>query len=185
MNDVLDGLSKCSHAKFAKHFANICSLQGQSLLGMNDIPGNMLEQIKKIFADTIAAFTSFNLAGKWHILIYMPMLVGIVMAMTTMLLSFLNPRTLNCIRRIVMLSMSQAPIVVTPGLRSPEQAGMDTLEANLVHPNQVNQFDRSMVSGLVIAPCANRTLPIPLIFMMNRMMARILSLVLTPILWPA
>jgi len=67
VNDVLDGLSKSSHTKFAKHFADICSLQGQSLLGMNDIPGNLLEQIKKIFADAITAFTSFNLAGEWHI----------------------------------------------------------------------------------------------------------------------
>lgn len=34
---------------------------------MNDIPENSLEQIKKIFADTIAAFTSFNLATNWHV----------------------------------------------------------------------------------------------------------------------
>ncbi len=45
VNDVLDGLSKSSHAKFAKHFADICSLQGQSLLGMNDTPRNLLDQI--------------------------------------------------------------------------------------------------------------------------------------------
>lgn len=118
-------------------------------------------------------------------LVYMPMLVGIVVAMTTMLLSVLNPRTLNCTRRTAMLTVSQGPMVVTPGLRSPEQAGMDTLEANLVHPNQVNQFARSMVSGMVIAPCATGTLHIPLIFMMNGMRTRILSLFLTPILWPA
>ncbi len=116
-----------------------------------------------------------------EMLIYMPMLVGILVEMTTTLLSVLSPRTLNCTRRIVMLSVSQDLMVVTPGLRSPKQAGMDKLEANLVHPNQVNQFNRSMVSGMVIFPCATGTPHTPLIFTMNGMKTRILSLFLTPI----
>ncbi len=62
MNDVLDGLSKFSNAKFAKHFDDFCSLQGQSLLELNNIPGNLLEKITKICADAIADFIWFNFA---------------------------------------------------------------------------------------------------------------------------
>ncbi len=68
-----------------------------------------------------------------EMIIYMPMLVEIVVVMTTILISILNSKILNSTKRIMMFSVNKVQNVVTPVLRSLEQARMDTLLVSLVH----------------------------------------------------
>lgn len=50
VNNILDGLQKCSHEQFEKNFADIWSMRGNDLLRTKDIAGTTLEKIVKIFA---------------------------------------------------------------------------------------------------------------------------------------
>ncbi|KAL7462232.1 hypothetical protein ACHAXS_002621 [Conticribra weissflogii] len=67
VNDILDGLQKCSHDQFKKTFADIRSMKANELLGTKDIEGTTLEKIVKIFAKAVEDYNGYVLDESWHI----------------------------------------------------------------------------------------------------------------------
>ncbi len=114
VDDILDGLSRCSHYKFAKNFADICSLKGQPLLGMSDIFSILLEKIKKTYADAFVDFTSlfFLENGMLEMQELKLILFGTVMVIITWLWIVLNPRIQFSTTRIVITWKGEIPCMM-------------------------------------------------------------------------
>ena len=66
VDDVLEGLKKCSHEEFKNTFSQFKTLKKQTLLNVGGLTGSTLENIETIFEQASSLFTEYCLAEEWN-----------------------------------------------------------------------------------------------------------------------
>ena len=66
VNDIITGLSKCTHKGFSKIFEDFKTSRSNSLMSNVALPGTVLEQINLIFEEALSQYASFSLSSEWN-----------------------------------------------------------------------------------------------------------------------
>ena len=66
VNDVIEGLSKCSHKVFAKIFSDLATARRNTLMTSVNLNGTTLEQIRTILDEADKHYSSFTLSSEWN-----------------------------------------------------------------------------------------------------------------------
>ena len=65
VNDVIEGLSKCSHAGFSSTFAEFMRARKNSLMGNVSLSGTVMEQIQTVLDEADDQCASLVLSNQW------------------------------------------------------------------------------------------------------------------------
>ena len=67
VDDTLAGLAICSHTDFAALFFQLSTARKNKLMSPVGIKGNLIQQLKLIWAEADTHYTSYHLAGNWNV----------------------------------------------------------------------------------------------------------------------
>ena len=68
VDDVITGLSLCSHEDFAAIFSQLSTARKNTLLTAVTLTGTILKQIKAVLGKADKHYTSYHLANQWNVL---------------------------------------------------------------------------------------------------------------------
>ena len=66
VDDVIQGLAKCSHVEFSKMFADFRIAQKNSLIPGTELSGTTLEQLVKLWDEAEDQYRSYTLSDQWN-----------------------------------------------------------------------------------------------------------------------
>ena len=66
VNDVIEGLSKCSHKVFSKIFLDLATARRNTLMTSVNLNGTTLEKIRTILDEADKHYSSFTLSSEWN-----------------------------------------------------------------------------------------------------------------------